>query len=50
MLMASTTAAVVVGGVAVAKVGYDKYLRFVLPMLLIMFVVSAVVLGVAALR
>jgi uncharacterized ion transporter superfamily protein YfcC len=48
MLMASPTAVVVVGGLAVAKVGYDKYLRFVLPMLLVMFVVSAVVLGVAA--
>jgi uncharacterized ion transporter superfamily protein YfcC len=41
---------VVVGGLAVTKVGYDKYLRFVLPMLLIMFVASSVVLGVAALK
>jgi uncharacterized ion transporter superfamily protein YfcC len=48
MLMASPTAAVVVGGVAIAKVRYDRYLRFVLPMLLIMFVVSAGVVGVAA--
>jgi uncharacterized ion transporter superfamily protein YfcC len=50
MLMGSPTAVVVVGGLAVTKVGYDKYLRFVLPMLLIMFVVSSVVLGVAALK
>jgi len=50
MLMGSPTAVVVVGGLAVTKVGYDKYLRFVLPMLLIMFVVSSVVLGVAAMK
>ncbi len=48
MLMASPTAVVVVGGLTVSKVPYDKYLRFVLPLLLVMFVTSAVVLGVAA--
>ncbi|MEU3873243.1 MULTISPECIES: YfcC family protein [Streptomyces] len=32
------TTAVVVGGVALAKVGYDKYLRFVWPLLLILAV------------
>ncbi|MFD9409991.1 YfcC family protein [Streptomyces sp. NPDC059989] len=31
------TTAVVVGGVALAKVGYDKYLRFVWPLLAILF-------------
>jgi len=48
MLMGSPTAVVVVGGLAVTKVGYDKYLKFVLPMLLIMFVVSSAVLAIAA--
>ena len=32
------TTAVVMGGVALAKVGYDKYLRFLLPLLGILFV------------
>jgi uncharacterized ion transporter superfamily protein YfcC len=45
MLMASPTAVVVMGGLTIAKVSYGKYVRFVLPMLLVMFVVSAVVLG-----
>jgi uncharacterized ion transporter superfamily protein YfcC len=48
MLMASPTAVVVVGGLTIAKVGYYKYLKFVLPMLLVMFLVSAAVLGIAA--
>jgi uncharacterized ion transporter superfamily protein YfcC len=47
MLMASPTAVVVMGGLTIAKVSYAKYLRFVLPMLFLMFLVSAVVLGVA---
>ncbi|MFI0976811.1 YfcC family protein [Streptomyces sp. NPDC021093] len=32
------TTAVTIGGVALAKVGYDKYLRFVWPLLVILFV------------
>ena len=47
MLMASPTAVVVMGGLSIARVSYGKYLRFVLPMLFLMFIVSAVVLGVA---
>lgn len=47
MLMASPTAVVVMGGLAIAKVSYVQYLRFVLPMLLSMFVVAAIVLGLA---
>jgi uncharacterized ion transporter superfamily protein YfcC len=39
---------VVVGGLAIAKVGYDKYVRFVWPLVLALFVVAAVVVGVAA--
>ncbi|MFG2876588.1 YfcC family protein [Streptomyces sp. NPDC048337] len=40
------TTAVVVGGVALAKVGYDKYLRFVWPLLAILF---ALICGFVAL-
>ncbi len=42
------TSVVVVGGLAIAKVPYDRYLRFVWPLLLILFVTAAVVLGLAA--
>lgn len=42
------TQVVVVGGLAVAKVGYDKYLRFVWPLLVAMFVVSAAIVAIAA--
>jgi uncharacterized ion transporter superfamily protein YfcC len=43
------TAAVVMGGVALAKVGYDKYLRFIAPLLAILFVLVCgfVALGAA---
>lgn len=44
----SPTQVVVVGGLAIAKVGYDKYLRFVWPLLLAMFLVTSVVLALAA--
>jgi len=47
-LMFSPTSVVLVGGLAIAKVGYDKYLRFVWPLLLAMFVVSTVIIGLAA--
>ena len=42
------TQVVVVGGLAIAKVGYDKYLRFVWPLIVAMFVVSAGILAIAA--
>jgi len=47
-LMFSPTSVVLVGGLAIAKVGYDKYLRFAWPLLAAMFVVSAVIVGIAA--
>jgi len=34
------TTAVVIGGVALAKVGYDKYLRWLAPLLAILFVLT----------
>lgn len=42
------TTAVTIGGVALAKVGYDKYLRFVWPLLAILFVLICGFLVVGA--
>jgi uncharacterized ion transporter superfamily protein YfcC len=47
-LMFSPTSVVLVGGLAIAKVGYDQFLRFVWPLLLALFVVSAALIGVSA--
>jgi uncharacterized ion transporter superfamily protein YfcC len=46
-LMFSPTSVVLVGGLAIAKVGYDQFLRFVWPLLLALFVVSAAIIGVS---
>ncbi|MPV38425.1 YfcC family protein [Georgenia subflava] len=48
MLLVSPTNVVVVGGLAIAGVGYDKYLRFVAPFLGVVAVAVAVVLVLAA--
>jgi uncharacterized ion transporter superfamily protein YfcC len=48
MLMIAPTNAVVVGGLAIAKVGYDKFLRFTAPLLGIIFVTVTVILFFAA--
>ena len=47
-LLASPTNVVVVGGLAIAEVGYDKYLRFMWPLLAALFVVAATFVAVAA--
>jgi uncharacterized ion transporter superfamily protein YfcC len=47
-LMFSPTSVVLVGGLAIAKVGYEKYLRFAWPLLLALALVSTVIIGVAA--
>lgn len=47
-LLFSPTSVVLVGGLAIAKVGYDKYLRFAWPVLLAMLVVSAALVGLTA--
>ena len=47
-LMFSPTSVVLVGGLAIAKVGYDKFLRFAWPLLIALFVVSAAVIGAVA--
>jgi uncharacterized ion transporter superfamily protein YfcC len=43
------TTAVVMGGLTLAKVGYDKYLRFVVPLLGILFVGVCLFLALGAL-
>jgi uncharacterized ion transporter superfamily protein YfcC len=47
-LMVAPTSVVLVGGLAIAKVGYQKFLRFVWPLWLAMLIVSAAALGIAA--
>lgn len=47
-LLASPTNVVVVGGLAIAKVGFDAYLRFIWPLLLGLFAVSSAVVAIAA--
>jgi uncharacterized ion transporter superfamily protein YfcC len=47
-LLVSPTNVVVMGGLAIAGVGYDKYLRFMWPLLLALILVAAVVLAIAA--
>ena len=47
-LLVSPTSVVLVGGLAIAKVRYDKYLRFVWPLVIGLFDVAAVVVGTAA--
>ncbi|HYN94957.1 MAG TPA: hypothetical protein VES42_14000 [Pilimelia sp.] len=48
MLLFAPTNAVVVGGLAIAGVGYHRYLRFIWPFLGISAVLVCVILGVAA--
>jgi len=47
-LLASPTNVVVGGGLAIAKVGYDQYLRFVWPLLAGLMVVAAAAVAIAA--
>ena len=47
-LLASPTSVVLVGGLAIARVGYDKYLRFVWPLLAALTLVAGVALALAA--
>src|SRR4051812_8583870 len=42
------TSAVIMGGLALSKVGYDRYLRFVWPFLLAVFVVCCAFVGISA--
>jgi uncharacterized ion transporter superfamily protein YfcC len=49
MNLFTPTSAVVMGGLALSRVGYDKFLRFVAPLLGILLVLTclAMLLGVA---
>ncbi len=42
------TSAIVMGGLTLAKVGYDRYLRFVVPLLVILFVLVCVFLFIGS--
>ena len=46
--MVSPTSVVLVGGLAIAKVGYDKYLRFAWPLLLGLFAVACAAVALTA--
>jgi uncharacterized ion transporter superfamily protein YfcC len=46
--LVTPTSAVIMGGLALSKVGYDRYLKFVWPYLAIVFVVCCAFLGIAA--
>lgn len=47
-LLFSPTSVVLIGGLSIAEVGYDRYLRFAWPMLLTLFLVSAAAVAIAA--
>ena len=46
--LVTPTSAVIMGGLALSRVGYDRYLRFVWPFLAVVFVVVCAFLGIAA--
>jgi uncharacterized ion transporter superfamily protein YfcC len=47
-LMWAPTSVVLVGGLAIAKVSYDKWLRFVWPLLVALLVVATGICAIAA--
>jgi uncharacterized ion transporter superfamily protein YfcC len=46
--LVTPTSAVIMGGLALSKVGYDRYLKFVWPFVLAVFVVCCAFLGISA--
>jgi uncharacterized ion transporter superfamily protein YfcC len=46
--LVTPTSAVIMGGLALSKVGYDRYLKFVWPYLIALFVVICAFIGIAA--
>jgi uncharacterized ion transporter superfamily protein YfcC len=46
--LVTPTSAVIMGGLALSKVGYDRYIKFVWPYLLVVFVVVCAFVGIAA--
>lgn len=47
-LLVAPTSVVLVGGLAIAKVGYDQYLRFIWPLWVALLLVSSAILAFAA--
>jgi uncharacterized ion transporter superfamily protein YfcC len=41
------TSGVVMGGLALAKVGYDRYLRWIAPLMLILFLITVIAMAIA---
>ena len=46
--LVTPTSAVIMGGLALSKVGYDRYLKFVWPFVVVVFVVCCAFIGIAA--
>jgi uncharacterized ion transporter superfamily protein YfcC len=46
--LVTPTSAVIMGGLALSKIGYDRYLRFVWPFLVAVFAVCCTFIGIAA--
>ncbi|MFF0636054.1 hypothetical protein ACFYTS_26515 [Nocardia sp. NPDC004151] len=46
--LVTPTTAVVTGGIALAKVRYDRYVKFIVPLMAILFVLIGVFLAIAA--
>jgi uncharacterized ion transporter superfamily protein YfcC len=47
-LLWSPTSVVLVGGLAIARVRYDRYLRFVWPLLVALLVISTAIIAISA--
>jgi uncharacterized ion transporter superfamily protein YfcC len=46
--LVTPTSAVIMGGLALSKIGYDRYLKFVWPFLIFVFIVCCAFVGIAA--
>jgi uncharacterized ion transporter superfamily protein YfcC len=46
--LVTPTSAVIMGGLALSKIGYNRYLKFVWPFLVLVFVVCCAFVGIAA--
>jgi uncharacterized ion transporter superfamily protein YfcC len=46
--LVTPTSAVIMGGLALSKIGYDRYLKFVWPFLILVFIVCCAFVGIAA--
>ena len=49
MKLATPTSAVVMGGLAIARVGYGTWLKFVWPLLIVLAILCMVVMSIAVL-